>query len=149
MRNSAFRKWYVSPYIIKIVYPGFYKCVGKPTLGFPTHRKSLATHIQIGQKCFVYVTSPIKKVIALVEIVSSMKITTSPRWPFDFDVKFIIPPKQGISLNDIEIEQRLRPGDTMIHISNQKALEIISKLNSQPELTSEQIDKLSKEYENY
>ncbi|WP_238882028.1 hypothetical protein [Clostridium sp. YIM B02551] len=73
-------------------------------------------------------------------------IEVSGRWPLQFDVKFIIPPKEGISLKEANVDFRPRPGDTYIPIDSQVAEGIINKLNSQPDLTSNQIKELSNKY---
>ncbi len=137
---------YTPDYIIKILYPGFYKRISNPIIGFPPNRHSLAKQLSIGQNFFIYLTSPEKKIVALVEITSNMR-TVPGRWPYEFDVKFIINPKPGITLQSAGINFRPRIGDTHIPINNQDANHVINLLESQPDLTPSQLTTLKNQYQ--
>lgn len=145
LRDAALSKGYLPPFFVKILFPSFYKFTNNPTINFPMNRGSLARQINVGQQCFIYLTSPEKKVIALVEVVSDMR-EVGGRWPFEFDVKFVISPKHGITLKEAGISFRPRPGDTHIPIDVNTASRIMKELRAQPDLPASEIARLASIY---
>jgi hypothetical protein len=141
----------VDDYMIKLVYTGVYsKIKGNTSLeiGFPKNRKKLAENISVGQKMFVYVTSPVKKIIGLMTVSRAMQTSKDPngRWPYNIELTWEIGPKQGVSFNDIGLPIRPRVGDTLYSIDIDKANEIIKQLKKQDDLSESNIDFLSNEY---
>lgn len=148
MHDNLIAKAYLTNPFIKVLYPDFYKYLTNPRIGFPSNRYKLASQVRRGQLCYVYLTTPCKKVVALVKIVSDMIITTG-RWPYVFEVEIVIPPKKGVSLSEVGINKRLRPGDTQICISNQVNTDLMNKLQAQPDLTDQEIKDFIAEVDNY
>lgn len=136
----------VSDYMIKLVFPGIYCQYDNPTAGFPKNRKSIAGNLEPGQYMFIYSTSPIKKIIGLTKVKSKVKDNTESRWPYYVDLEWVIKPRNGVTLNECGLDIRPRPGDTLYAITEEKANEIITKLNSQKELDQSTIDYLANEY---
>jgi len=130
---------------IKVVYPGIYQEGRTPTAGFPKNRKKTAEQVSPGQAMFVYVTSPIKKIIGMTRVVSSMK-QVGGQWPYSVDLDWVIGPKQGVSFNDVDLGIRPRIGDTLYQINEDVAQRIIKKLEEQDDLTDEMIRYLANEY---
>lgn len=148
MHDNLIAKAYLTEPFIKVLYPDFFKYLANPRIGFPVNRYKLASQVQKGQLCYVYLTSPCKKIVALVKIVSDM-IITSGRWPYMFEVEVVIPPKKGVRLSEVGINKRLRPGDTHICISNQVNHDLMNKLQAQPSLTPQEIQDFIVEVDNY
>ncbi len=141
----------VDDYMIKLVYTGIYNKIKESTdleIGFPKNRKKLAQEISVGQKMFIYVTSPVKKVIGLMTVIEGMKESgdSNSRWPYNIRLEWEIGPKQGVSFSDIGLPIRPRVGDTLYSIDLERAKEIINLLNQQEDLSDNNIDFLSKEY---
>lgn len=141
----------VDDYMIKLVYTGVYSKIKRNTsleIGFPKNRKKLAENISVGQKMFVYVTSPVKKIIGLMTVSRAMQTSKDPngRWPYNIELTWEIGPKQGVSFNDIGLPIRPRVGDTLYSIDIDKANEIIKQLKKQDDLSESNIDFLSNEY---
>ncbi|WP_195238813.1 sigma factor-like helix-turn-helix DNA-binding protein [Romboutsia sp. 1001285H_161024_C4] len=146
MNDNISSKGYVSNPFIKLIYPGFLNNLEYGKIGFPKNRRKLAEQIsrrvRDGEnlECFIYLTTPIKKVVALVKITSEMEvIRDQERWPYQFKYEFIIRPKDGVSLIDAGINKRCRPGDTVISMSNEISENLKELLNSQEDLTDEDI----------
>lgn len=138
----------VDDYMIKLVYTGIYAKIkdGNSTvIGFPKNRRKLAEQISVGQKMFIYVTSPVKKIIGLMRVVKGIEESTG-RWPYIITLNWEIGPKQGIGFADIGLQIRPRVGDTLYAITNEKAKEIIDLLNEQQDLPKSTIDFLASEY---
>ncbi len=149
--DSEYQINVVDDYMIKLVYTGIYsKIKGNTTteIGFPKNRRKLAQDISVGQKMFIYVTSPVKKIIGLMTVRTGMQESGDPnsRWPYNIKLDWEIGPKQGVSFSDIGLPIRPRVGDTLYSIDRDKAKEIISLLKQQDDLTDDNIDFLSREY---
>lgn len=149
--DSEYQINVVDDYMIKVVYTGIYsKIKGNEPLeiGFPRNRKKLALDISVGQKMFIYVTSPVKKIIGLTSVISEMQESNDPnsRWPYNIRLEWAIGPKQGVSFSDIGLPIRPRVGDTLYSIDLDKAKEIINQLTQQDDLSDSNIDFLSREY---
>lgn len=139
----------VDDYMIKLVYAGIYEKVlasDALMIGFPKNRKKLSVQISVGQKMFIYVTSPVKKIIGLMSVIKEVE-ETSGRWPYSVTLKWDIRPKQGVGFSDVGLEIRPRVGDTLYAITEDKAKTIINELNKQKDLTEEMLRYLSKEYQ--
>lgn len=148
MHDNLIAKAYLTTPFIKVLYPDFYKYLANPRIGFPSNRYKLASQVRRGQLCYVYLTTPCKKVVALVKIISDMIITTG-RWPYSFEVEIVIPPKRGVSLSEVGINKRLRPGDSHICISSQVNTDLMNRLQAQPNLTDQEIQDFIAEVDNY
>jgi uncharacterized protein (DUF1778 family) len=132
----------VGEYSVKVVYPGWYRFLDKPVVGFPRNRRKLAKRIQVGQKMFIYVTSPEKAIVALARVTKPMREDPNPnsKWPYLVDLEFEIRPKLvGVQFADVGINIRPRVGDTLYSLDPAKAQEIIELLNKQPDLDEEQL----------
>ncbi len=139
----------VDDFMIKIVYTGIYPKIHGDTpieIGFPKNRKKLAQDISVGQKMFVYVTSPVKKIIGLMAVIEGMHESSDPRWPYNITLKWEIGPKQGVSFSDAGLPIRPRIGDTLYSIDIARARNLIDLLNQQSDLTEDNINYLSREY---
>lgn len=136
----------VSDWMIKLVYPGIYVQKDKPAAGFPQNRRKTAVQIKPGQMMFIYATSPVKKIIGLTKVVSTMKVLEG-RWPYSVDLEWVIGPKQeGVSLEECGLNIRPRPGDTVYGINEDVAQEIVGLLDEQDDLTPDQWDLLARQY---
>lgn len=146
--DSDKREWkrnIVSNYMVKVFYPGLY-CEGKePTAGFPKNRKKTVEQIVTGQYMFAYLTSPVKKVIGLTKVTSTMK-EVGGQWPYSVDLEWVIGPKQGLTFNELGLDIRPRVGDTLYGLTDDKAQEIIEKLEEQPDLDIQTLNFLASEY---
>lgn len=149
MHDNLITKGYLTNPFIKILYPDFFRYLSNPRIGFPRNRYKLAKQVQRGQLCYIYLTSPCKKVVAQVRIVSSLITTQDKRWPYVFEVEVVIPPKKGVTLSEVGINKRLRIGDTHICITSQANIDLKNKLNAQPNLTAQEIDEFINEVEMY
>lgn len=148
--NNQDREWQrnvVDKYMIKVVYPGIYTYKREPVAGFPKNRKKLVEDIHPGQYMFIYVTSPVKKVIGLVEVTSEMKEIGDGKWPYLVDLKWVIGPKQGVTFKDLDLNIRPRIGDTLYSLSEDKALEVKAILEKQQTIDDKTLEYLAKEYE--
>lgn len=138
----------VDDYMIKLVYTGIYSKIrngGSTIIGFPKNRRKLAEQISVGQNMFIYVTSPVKKIIGLMKVIKGVE-EAAGRWPYIITVTWEIGPKQGISFSDVGLQIRPRVGDTLYAITDDKAKELISLLKGQPDLPQSTIDYLADEY---
>lgn len=146
--DSDERDWkrnIVSDYMIKVFYPGLY-CEGKePTAGFPKNRKKTVEQIIEGQYMFAYLTSPVKKVIGLTKVTSTMK-EVGGQWPYSVDLEWVLGPKQGLTFKELGLDIRPRVGDTLYGLTDDKAQEIIKKLEEQPDLDIQTLNFLASEY---
>lgn len=143
------REWQrniISDYMIKLVYPGIFGQIENPKAGFPKNRRTVAEQLSPGQYMFIYVTSPEKKIIGLTKVVSELNITDG-RWPYSVDLEWVISPKLGISLKELDLDIRPRPGDTIFGLTDSKAEEIITALNNQPDLDESTLNYLKRKYE--
>lgn len=137
----------VDKYMIKVVYPGIYTYKRNPVAGFPKNRKKIVEEIHPGQYMFIYVTSPVKKIIGLVEVTSDMKEIEDAKWPYLVDLKWVVGPKQGVSFKELDLDIRPRIGDTLYSLNEQKALEVKKILENQETIDDKTLDFLAKEYE--
>ena len=144
--NIDLRNNTVDDYMIKLFYPGLYCQKDKPIAGFPKNRRGIAQKIYPGQYMFTYVTSPIKKIIGLTKVISTVKNNPESRWPYYVELEWVIKPRNGITFNECGLDIRPRPGDTLYSINEDKAKEIISKLENQKDLDDSTIDYLANEY---
>ncbi len=145
--NHHWKSNAVGDWMIKLVYPGIYAQKDKPEAGFPRNRRKIADQILPGQKMFIYVTSPIKKIIGLTRVTDQMIVRDDSRWPFSVSLEWEIGPiEKGISLESVGLDIRPRPGDTLFGISDDIAQNIIQLLKNQPDLTDEQHESLSFQY---
>lgn len=140
----------VDDYMIKLVYTGIYSSYLKgksAVIGFPKNRRKLAEQISVGQKMFVYVTSPEKKVIGLMTVVEELQVgQANERWPYKIKTKWELGPKPGIGFSDVGLQIRPRIGDTLYAITAEKAKEIIEQLSNQQDLDNATINYLAKKY---
>lgn len=142
----------VDDYMIKLVYTGVYAKIKEDghslLIGFPKNRRKLAEQISVGQKMFIYVTSPVKKIIGLMKVVKEVEECKDPesRWPYIITLEWEVGPKQGIAFTDVGLDIRPRVGDTLYAITGEKAKEITDKLQEQPDLSKSTIDYLANEY---
>lgn len=148
MHDNLSAKAYLTNPIIKILYPDFYKYLNNPRIGFPANRYKLASQVKKGQLCYIYLTTPCKKIVSLVRVTSDL-IVTNGRWPYVFDVEIIIKPKAGVRISEVGINKRLRQGDTHICISDQVNNDLMNKLNAQPDLTDKEINDFINEVDNH
>ncbi|MFE0506605.1 hypothetical protein ACWF7H_25685 [Peribacillus butanolivorans] len=144
--NREWQRNITSDYMIKLVYPGIFGQIENPKAGFPKNRRTVAEQLSPGQHMFIYVTSPEKKIIGLTKVVSDLNITEG-RWPYSVDLEWLVPPKLGISLKELELDIRPRPGDTIFGLTDNKAEEIITALNNQPDLDESTLAYLKRKYE--
>jgi hypothetical protein len=150
--DEAERPWAtntVEDWMIKLVYPGIYTQKYAPTAGFPQNRRKTVAQIKPGQFMFLYATTPIKRIIGLAKVTSSMKIInlTENRWPYSVDLEWVIGPKlDGVTLAQAGLDIRPRPGDTLYGISEDVAQEIIRLLKLQEDLTPDQLDLMARQY---
>ncbi len=147
--ESDFQTNVISDYMIKLVYPRVYEKFLKGEtieIGFPKNRGKLLTETKAGQNVFLYVASPVKKIIGLGVITNGFIETGTERWPNGIEIKMKIGPKRGLTFNDVNLPIRPRPGDTIFSISKSKAYEIIAALNSQEDLSVDNVRFLADEY---
>ncbi|MFD0673490.1 hypothetical protein [Cohnella sp. GCM10027633] len=150
--QSVRRPWesnLVVDWMIKLVYPGIYREKDTPSAGFPQNRRKVAAQIKGGQWMFVYVTSPIRKIIGLARVTGPMRVLggADERWPFNVPLQWEIGPKlDGVTLLEVGLDIRPRPGDTLYGITPDIAEEIKKRLNMQPDLTPSQWDYLIRQY---
>ncbi|WP_238883885.1 winged helix-turn-helix transcriptional regulator [Clostridium sp. YIM B02551] len=148
VHDNLIAKGYLTDPFIKTLYPDFFKYLSNPRIGFPSNRYKLASQVRKGQLCYIYLTTPCKKVVAMVKVISDL-IITSGRWPYVFDVEVIIPPKKGVTLSQVGINKRLTQGTTHICISEQINTELMNKLKAQPSLTDKEIQDFIDEVDKY
>jgi hypothetical protein len=139
----------VGDWMIKLVYPGIYRERNQPTAGFPQNRRKVAAQIKGGELMFIYVTSPIKKIIGLTRVTGPMRVLNgNQRWPFNVPLEWEIGPKlHGVTLQEVGLDIRPRPGDTLYGITQDIAEEIVRRLRTQPDLTPSQLDYLVHQYQ--
>ncbi|MEX1030282.1 MAG: hypothetical protein WDZ91_09615 [Paenibacillaceae bacterium] len=138
----------VSKYMIKLVYPGIFTSIDNLKAGFPNNRRKVAMQLKKGQFMFIYVTSPEKKIMGLASVASDCKLV-SGRWPYSVDLEWVIRPKPGITLSETGLDIRPRIGDTLFSITDEKAQEIITAINSQDDLDERTLKYLAEKYKNY
>lgn len=130
---------------IKVVYPGIFVQGKYPTAGFPKNRKKTAEQVTPGQIMFVYCTSPLKRLVGMAKVTSSMKVVGG-QWPYSVDLEWVLGPKQGVTFADAGLDIRPRVGDTLYAISEEAAHRIIKLLEDQSDLSDETIEYLANEY---
>lgn len=146
INDNEWRNNTVDDYMIKLFFPGIYCYLDKPTAGFPKNRRGVAEKLYPGQYMFIYVTSPVKKIVGLAKVTSTVKENPESRWPYYVDLEMVIKPRSGVTLNECGLGIRPRPGDTLYSISKNKADEIIKKLKEQEELDESTLKFLANEY---
>lgn len=130
---------------IKVVYPGIYVQGKYPTAGFPKNRKKTAEQVSPGQMMFIYATHPVKRIIGMTKVTSSMK-QVGGQWPYSVDLEWVLGPKQGVTFAEAGLDIRPRVGDTLYAIETQAAHRIIDLLEAQSDLSDETIEYLANEY---
>lgn len=146
MESRNWKNNTVDNYMIKLLYPGIYCNIDNPTAGFPKNRKSLVEKIYPDQNMFIYVASPIKKIIGLAKVKSQCKDNPGNRWPYYVDLEWTIKPRAGVTFKECGLDIRPRPGDTLYSITEDKAKEIMDNLKKQTELDQSTLDYLANEY---
>lgn len=144
--DNEWRNNTVDDYMIKLFFPGIYGHLDNPTAGFPKNRRGVSEKLYPGQYMFIYVTSPVKKIVGLAKVVSTVKENPGSRWPYYVELEMVIKPRAGVTLSECGLDIRPRPGDTLYSISKNKANEIIDKLKSQDELDQSTLNFLANEY---
>mgnify|MGYP005748398815 CR=1 FL=1 len=120
-------------YMVKIMYDELLKRLDNPTIGFPNSNdgKLHAEKICVNEFIFIYVTSPIQRVIGMAKVVDSYFIANN-RWPYQVPVDWVISPKNpGVMLKDVEINYRPQRGDSEFWISSNSAKKLIDMLQKQ------------------
>lgn len=125
------------PYSIKLVYPGFYRTldVGIPycTVGFPNNKAKLAKGIKQDNLFFVYITSPVRRVIGLAQAMGAAEYRgdVDPERPWVATLEWLVGPKaDGVSFADVGLEIRARTGDSVYAIPADIAAEFVDRLNT-------------------
>lgn len=146
--NKPWKRNSVGDYMIKVLYPGILQKQHRadPKAGFPNNRKLLAQQIKPGQTMIIYSTDPIKKIIGVGETTSFMKEVDS-QWKYSIDFKWIVPPKHGLTFEEVGLDIRVIVGDTIFSLTPKKANEIIERLKQQPDLDESTMDYIVSEYE--
>lgn len=124
-------------YMIKILYPDMSSLwLGdNPGVSFAENEKKLAEEIQVGQYMFIYITSPINKIIGIGKVTSSMQ-NVKGKLPYTIPFEWVIKPTSGISFKEVGLDIRLKIGDTLFSINKRKADIIIEKLKSMPDFSA-------------
>jgi len=127
-------------YGIKVLYPDW---PNTPDCGrhitFPTNRRVLSASLPIGTKVAVYLSSPVRRIVAAVQTTGTVENgpavlpNPNPRWPYVIPTKLIIAPRVGVTLDDVGLGQwRLRPGDTFRYITREVYERITAQLKQSP-----------------
>jgi hypothetical protein len=144
--NRSWKSNTVDDWMIKLVYPGIYAQKGDPSAGFPRNRRKTADQMIPGQRVFIYATTPVKKIIGLTKVTEPMKIVEG-RWPYSVPLEWEVGPKiEGVTLQEVGLDIRPRPGDTVYGITEEIAQTIIQQLEKQKDLTQEQWELLAIQY---
>ncbi|MEQ6377425.1 hypothetical protein RZN25_11410 [Bacillaceae bacterium S4-13-56] len=127
---------------VKLGYPDvILKSIDNPGIGFPKNKQPLANKVKPGTKVFIYLTHPVKRIIGYGEVSSAMKTVHGDRWPYQFDVDWIVGPCfPGVSFKDVDLDIRPRPGDTNFKIHPKDARNVIDQLKKQRRITQDDID---------
>lgn len=141
------------PYSIKLVYPGFYHAldVGIPycTIGFPNHKEKLAKLVEQGTLFFVYITSPVRRVIGLAQAMGSAEYRgdVDARRPWVVTLEWVIGPKaDGVSFADVGLEVRARAGDSVYSIPVSVAASLMERLRSLCDLDQVEVARLRERF---
>jgi hypothetical protein len=132
-------------WMIKVVYPGIYEQRTTPSVGFPKNRRKIAEQIAAGQMMFIYVTKPVKRIIGLTRVVSTVKAVEG-KWPYAVDLEWIIGPKLGVTLPEAGLTIRPRIGETLYAIKEETAERILKQLKEHPDLDEDEVLKLVNQY---
>lgn len=137
------------PYSIKLVYPTFYGSLDVEipffTVSFPAAKERLAKKVQAGAKFFIYVTSPVRRVIGLAEAMGPAEYRgdDSPSRPWVVPMEWTIGPKlDGVSLKDIGLAVKARPGDSVYAIPTAIARRLSRALRRLSDLNQEEVARL-------
>ena len=142
-----FKKNTPSQYMLKTVYPDFYHHLNEPKIGFSSNREKLARKIEKCSFMFVYLTSPEKRIIGLVKVVGDVEEVSESRWPFQLPTEWVIGPKgEGVTFKEVNLDIRLRPGDTLLSLTQEIAVKIIDLLNEQLDLDKNTLVVMKKRY---
>ncbi|MED1204277.1 hypothetical protein [Heyndrickxia acidicola] len=132
-------------WMIKVVYPGIYDQRMTPSVGFPKNRKKIADQIKTGQKMFIYVTKPVKRIIGLTRVISTVKAVEG-KWPYAVDLEWVIGPKLGLTLAETALTIRPRIGETLYALKEETAIRIMEQLQAQPDLNEDELLILINQY---
>ncbi len=129
-------------YTIKLVYPGFYLSVNhgqvKFQIAFPLKKENLAKTVAPGHLFFVYVTSPVRRIIGLGRAMrhASFEPERDYRNPWSLDMTWLIQPKMpGVGFADIGLDVAPRVGDSTYSINEEVAAAIIRRLERMDDMT--------------
>lgn len=146
IQNDSWKNNNIDKYMIKLVYPGIFSIINDPVAGFPKKKRKIAEQINQGQYMFIYVTSPIKRIIGLTKVKSKLKENLESDWPYYVDLEWVIKPREGVAFNDCGLYIRPRAGDTLYSITESVAKDIINKLNMQKELDNNTLINYANEF---
>lgn len=142
------------PYSIKLVYPAFFRSldVGIPycTISFPAGKERLARQVREGTLFFIYVTSPVRKVIGLAQALGPAEFRgdVTPARPWVVPMEWVIGPKAGgVSMAEVGLEVRARPGDSVYAIPTNAAVRLMEALRPLPDLDEAEVDRLRSRFE--
>jgi hypothetical protein len=137
------------PYSIKLVYPTFFRSldVGIPycTVSFPAGKERLAKQVREGTLFFIYITSPVRKVIGLAQAMGPAEFRgdVTPSRPWVIPMEWMIGPKAGgVSLSDVGLEVHARPGDSVYAIPEDAAKRLAEALVPLPDLDEAEVNRL-------
>jgi hypothetical protein len=137
------------PYSIKLVYPTFYRSldVGIPycTISFPAGKEGLAKQVQEGTQFFIYVTSPVRRVIGLARAMGPAEYRgeVTPSRPWVIPMEWLIGPKAGgVSLAETGLEVRARPGDSVYAVPEDNAVRLMDALRLLRDLDEAELARL-------
>jgi hypothetical protein len=141
------------PYSIKLVYPAFYQSldVGIPycTIGFPTSKERLARKVQKGTNFFIYITTPVRRVIGLARAMGPAEYRgdVDPMRPFVVTLEWMVGPKaDGVSFADVGLEIRARTGDSVYAIPPEIGVEFVERLQGLCDLDQAEVESLRERY---
>lgn len=117
-------------FMVKIMYDELLKRIDSPTVGFPNTQvgRLKAEKLNDDDIMFIYVTSPIQKIIGLAKV-KGPYFRENSRWPHQVPIDWIIPPRDpGVMLKEANITYRPNRGDSEFWISYDSAKLLINKL---------------------
>jgi hypothetical protein len=137
------------PYSVKLVYPTLYGSldVGIPffTVSFPSAKEKLAKKVREGARFFIYVTSPVRRVIGLAEAMGPAEYRgdDSPSRPWVVPMEWTIGPKAiGVSFKDIGLTVKARPGDSVYAVPAETGKRLTRALRKLGDLDQEEVARL-------
>lgn len=134
---------------IKLVCPTFFRCldIAIPycTVSFPSSKEWLAKQVREGMHFFIYVTSPVRKVIGLARALGPAEFRgdVTPSRPWVVPMEWVIGPKaSGVTFSEAGIAVRSRPGDTVYAIPEDVAKRLVDALIPLPDLDEAEVARL-------